>query len=60
MPVACCVVNSAAAFAAAAVSCVLLCIGFYAEAVVVLREDLPLLFQQEMRFHIYREDITFR
>jgi hypothetical protein len=30
------------------------------EAVVVLREDLPLLFQQEMRFHIYREDITFR
>jgi hypothetical protein len=32
----------------------------FSEAVVVLREDLPLLFQQEMRFHIYREDITFR
>ncbi|KAF6250662.1 hypothetical protein COO60DRAFT_1705574 [Scenedesmus sp. NREL 46B-D3] len=32
----------------------------FGEAVVVLREDLPLLFQQEMRFHIYRDDITFR
>ncbi|WIA37414.1 hypothetical protein OEZ86_014339 [Tetradesmus obliquus] len=32
----------------------------FGEAVVVLREDLPLLFVQEMRFHIYREDVTFR
>jgi hypothetical protein len=51
-------VKSAAA--AAAVAYILLDICSYVEAVVVLREDLPLLFQQEMRFHIYREDITFR
>jgi hypothetical protein len=32
----------------------------FGEAVKVLREDLPLLFCKDLRWHIYREDITFR
>lgn len=36
------------------------CADVFAEAVLVLREDLPFVFQQDMRYHIFREDITFR
>lgn len=31
-----------------------------AEAVETLREDLPCLFVRDPRFHIFREDLTFR
>lgn len=32
----------------------------FGEAVKVLREDLPQLFERDLQWHIYREDITFR
>ncbi|GBF88470.1 hypothetical protein Rsub_01183 [Raphidocelis subcapitata] len=30
----------------------------FGEAVVVLREDLPEMFERDLRWHIYREDVT--
>jgi len=40
--------------------CLVVCVFCAAEAVIALREDLPCLFERDPRFHIFRDDLTFR